>query len=96
MTATVVTTSAALSKKKEVVETCIEVIPFVSNNEANSQARGLETWLHSGKECVALPESQHLPWTTNKDLDSAMLATREFWFESPPDVDQAWDPLLSA
>ena len=26
---------------------------------------------------------------TDKDLDLAMLATREFWFESPPCADQA-------
>ena len=34
--------------------------------------------------------------TTDKDLDLAMLATREFWFESPLDADRAWDPVLNA
>ena len=43
----------AILQMLEVVETCMKLIPFVPNDEANSQARGLETWLHSGKECVA-------------------------------------------
>ena len=33
--------------------------------------------------------------TTDKDLDLAMLATKEFWFEPPPGADQAWDPAVS-
>ena len=31
---------------------------------------------------------------TDKNLDLAMLATQEFWFESPPSADQAWDNVL--
>ena len=37
----------------EVIETCIEGIPFVPNDEANSQARGLGN----------MAKSQHIPWT---------------------------------
>ena len=38
----------------EVVETCIEGIPFVPNDEANSQAQRTRKYgWHSGKECAA-------------------------------------------
>ena len=90
----------------EVVETCIEGIPFVSNAEANTQARGLGNmvafWERMRNICPKV-NIYHGPiltkagdqCTTDKDLDLAMLATREFWFESPPCADQAWDPVLS-
>ena len=90
----------------EVVETCIEGIPFVPNDEANSQARGLGNmvafWERMRSICpkvniyhgpILTKDGEHC--TTDKDLDLAMLATREFWFESPPEVDQAWDPVLN-
>ena len=32
--------------------------------------------------------------TTSIDLDEAMLATRDFWFEPPDQVDDAWQPIL--
>ena len=88
------------------VETCIEGIPFVSNAEANTQARGLGNmvafWERMRNICPKV-NIYHGPiltkagdqCTTDKDLDLAMLATREFWFESPPCADQAWDPVLS-
>ena len=91
----------------EVVETCVEGIPFVSNDEANCQARGLGNmvafWERMRSICPKV-NIYHGPiltkdgeqCTTDKDLDLAMLATREFWFESPPDADQAWDPVLNA
>ena len=68
----------------EVVETCIEGIPFVPNDEANSQARGLGTM-------VAFWERMR---SICPKVDLAMLATREFWFESPPSADHAWDMVL--
>ena len=90
----------------EVVKTCIEGIPFVPNDEANSQARGLGNmvafWERMRSICpkvniyhgpILTKDGEHC--TTDKDLDLAMLATREFWFESPPEVDQAWDPVLN-
>ena len=89
----------------EVVETCIEGIPFVPNDEANSQARGLGNmvafWERMRSICpkvniyhgpILTKEGEQC--ITDKDLDLAMLATREFWFESPPDADQAWDLVL--
>ena len=89
----------------EVVETCIEGIPFVPNDEANSQARGLGNmvafWERMRSICpkvniyhgpILTKEGEQC--ITDKDLDLAMLATREFWCESPPDADQAWDLVL--
>ena len=79
----------------EVVETCIEGIPFVPNDEANSQARGLGNmvafWERMRSICpkvniyhgpILTKEGEQC--ITDKDLDLAMLATREFWFESLP------------
>ena len=89
----------------EVVETCIEGIPFVPNDEANSQARGLGNmvafWERMRSICPKV-NIYHGPiltregeqCITDKDLDLAMLATREFWFESPPSADHAWDNVL--
>ena len=36
-----------------------------------------------GKQCV-----------TSLDLDEAMLATRDFWFQAPTDCDNSWTPVL--
>ena len=89
----------------EVIETCIEGIPFVPNDEANSQARGLGNmvafWERMRNICPKV-NIYHGPiltregeqCITDKDLDLAMLATREFWFESPPSADNAWDNVL--
>ena len=56
----------------------------------------LETWLPSGRMRSIYPKVNiyHGPiltkdseqCTTDKDLDLVVLATREFWFESPPDA----------
>ena len=31
---------------------------------------------------------------TSQDLDEAMLATRDFWFQSPVEHDETWQPIL--
>jgi len=33
---------------------------------------------------------------TDCDLDCAMLATRQFWFETPMHDDDAWSPVLDS
>ena len=89
----------------EVIETCIEGIPFVPNDEANSQARGLGNmvafWERMRNICskvniyhgpILIREGQQC--ITDKDLDLAMLATREFWFEAPSSADHTWDKVL--
>ena len=37
-----------------------------------------------GKQCA-----------TSLDLDEAMLATRDFWFQAPTDCDNSWTPVLA-
>ena len=51
-----------------------------------------------------MSESQQLQWAnlnkerkqcvTSRDLDEAMLETRHFWFETPNEFDNAWQPIL--
>ena len=82
----------------EVIDRCIEGIPYVPLDEANAQARGWErmrnicpkvnsyygpVYGREGKQCV-----------TSLDLDEAMLATRDFWFLAPTDYDNSWTPVL--
>ena len=89
----------------EVIDRCIEGIPYVPMDEANAQARGLGNMVAfwermrsicpkvnlyhgpiygtSGKQCV-----------TSTDLDEAMLATRDFWFQTPCESDNCWQPVL--
>ena len=74
----------------EVVETCIQAIPFVPNDEANTQARGLGNmvafWERMRSICPKV-NIYHGPiltkegkqCITDKDLDLAMLATRKYW-----------------
>ena len=87
------------------LDRCIEGIPYVLMDEANAQARGLGCMVafwermrnicpkvnayygpvygREGKQCV-----------TSLDLDEAMLATRDFWFQAPTDYDNSWTPVL--
>ena len=89
----------------EVIDRCIEGIPYVPMDEANAQARGLGNMVafwermrsicpkvntyygpvygKEGKQCV-----------TSLDLDEAMLATKDFWFQAPNDYDNSWSPVL--
>ena len=89
----------------EVIDACVEGIPFVRTDEANMQARGLGTmvafWERMRNICPKV-NLYHGPiygksgeqCTTSIDLDEAMLATRDFWFEPPDQVDDAWQPIL--
>ena len=89
----------------EVIDACVEGIPFVPTDEANMQARGLGTmvafWERMRNICPKV-NLYHGPiygksgeqCTTSIDLDEAMLATRDFWFEPPDQVDDAWQPIL--
>ena len=89
----------------EVIDRCIEGIPYVPLDDANAQARGLGNMVafwermrnicskvnsyfgpvygKEGKQCV-----------TSLDLDEAMLATRDFWFQAPADHNNSWTPVL--
>ena len=38
--------------------------------------------------------SENQQCVTSRDLDEAMLETRQFWFDSPDQFDDAWQPVL--
>ena len=83
----------------EVIDACVEGIPFGPVDEANMQARGLGSMVANICPKVNL---YHGPIygkdggqrTTSTDLDEAMLATRDFWFQPPDNHDNAWQPVL--
>ena len=89
----------------EVVDACVEGIPFVPMDDANMQARGLGSmvafWERMRNICSKV-NFCHDPicgksgeqCTTSMDLDEAMLATRDFWFQLPDHHDDAWQPVL--
>ena len=89
----------------EVIDACVEGIPFVPLDEANMQARGLGSmvafWERMRHICPKV-NIYHGPiygkeggqCVTSKDLDEAMLATRDFWFQSPVEQDDTWQPVL--
>ena len=89
----------------EVIDRCIEGIPYVPLDEANAQARGLGNmvafWERMRNICPKV-NSYYGPvygregkqCVTSLDLDEAMLATRDFWFLAPTDYDNSWTPVL--
>ena len=89
----------------EVIDACVEGIPFVPMDDANMQARGLGSmvafWERMRNICPKV-NLYHGPiygktgeqCTTSMDLDEAMLATRDFWFQPPDHHDDAWQPVL--
>ena len=79
--------------------------PYVPLDEANMQARGLGSmvafWERMRHICPKV-NIYHGPifgkdgaqCVTSHDLDEAMLATGDFWFQSPVEHDEAWQPIL--
>ena len=77
----------------EVIDACVEGIPYVPLDEANMQARGLGSmvafWERMRHICPKV-NIYHGPiygkdgaqCVTSNDLDEAMLATRDFWFQN--------------
>ena len=96
---------ALIQSLVEVIDACVEGIPYVPTDEANMQARGLGTmvafWERMRNICPKV-NLYHGPiygksgeqCTTSMDLDEAMLATRDFWFQPPDHHDDAWQPVL--
>ena len=89
----------------EVIDACVEGIPYVPLDEANMQARGLGSmvafWERMRHICPKV-NIYHGPiygkdgaqCVTSHDLDEAMLATRDFWFQTPAEYDEEWQPIL--
>ena len=91
----------------EVIDTLSSETTYLPIDEANAQARGLGNmvafWERLRNVCPRIatyngPILTHLgePCKTAEDLDAAMLATRQFWFEEPVCDDSHWDPILEA
>ena len=90
----------------EVIDACVEGIPFVPTDDANMQARGLGSmvafWERMRNICPKV-NLYHGPiygksgeqCTTSMDLDEAMLAIRDFWFQPPDQHDDAWQRSLT-
>ena len=80
----------------EVIDACIEGIPYVPMDDANLQSRGLGSmvafWERMRNICPKV-NLYHGP-IYGKDGDEAMLATRDFWFQAPEESDHAWQPVL--
>ena len=91
----------------EVIDTLSSDTTYLPIDEANAQARGLGNmvafWERLRNVCPRIatyngPILTHVgePCKTAEDLDAAMLATRQFWFEEPVCDDSHWDPILEA
>ena len=90
----------------EVIDACVEGIPFVPTDEANMHASawpGIHScFLGADENICPKVNLYHGPiygksgeqCTTSIDLDEAMLATRDFWFQPPDQYDDAWQPIL--
>ena len=74
----------------EVIDDYLTGTPYVPSDSTDSQVRGLGTmvafWVlqSDGSQCL-----------TSSDLDCAMLATRDFWFQDPQSSHSDWDCVLN-
>ncbi len=91
----------------EVIDTLHTGSGYLPVDEANAQARGIGNmvafWERMRSVCPRILTyngpiltSDGAPCRTAEDLDTAMLATREFWFETPVAGDAQWEPVLDA
>ena len=89
----------------EVIDRCIEGIPYVPLDDANAQARGLGNmvafWERMRNICPKVNSyfgpvygKEGKQCVTSLGLDEAMLATRDFWFLAPADHNNSWTPVL--
>ena len=89
----------------DVIDTLQENASFVPNDEVSNQAKGLGSmlsfWERMRNVCPKVNSyngpilnKERKQCVTSRDLDEAMLETRHFWFETPTDFDDAWQPIL--
>ena len=89
----------------DVIDTLQENVSYVPMDEVSMQAKGLGNmlsfWERMRNVCPKV-NSYNGPilnrdnqcCVTSRDLDEAMLETRNFWFDVPNQFDDAWQPLL--
>ena len=91
----------------EVIDTLHKGGGYLPVDEANAQARGIGNmvafWERMRSVCPRILTyngpiltREGAPCRTVEDLDAAMLATREFWFEAPVVGDAHWESVLDA
>ena len=89
----------------EVIDRCIEGIPYVPMDDANAQARGLGSMVAFWERMRNICPKVNIYYgpvygkggkqcVTSSDLDEAMLTTRDFWFQTPCETDNSWTPIL--
>ena len=89
----------------DVIDTLKEGATYIPNDDVSSQARGLGTMVSFWERmrsvcpkvnsyCGPILNRNKKHCVTCKDLDEAMLETRQFWFDLPVEDDHAWAPVL--
>ena len=89
----------------DVIDTLKENAGYVPNDEVSTQAKGLGNmlsfWERMRNVCPKVNSyngpilnSENQQCITSRDLDEAMLETRQFWFDSADQFDNAWQPVL--
>ena len=89
----------------DVLDTLKENASYVPNDDVSTQAKGLGNmlsfWERMRNVCPKVNSyngpilnSENQQCITSRDLDEAMLETRQFWFDSPDQFDNAWQPVL--
>ena len=89
----------------DVIDTLQENASYVPNDEVSNQAKGLGNmlsfWERMRNVCPKVNSyngpilnNENHQCVTSRDLDEAMLETRQFWFDSPDQFDNAWQPVL--
>ncbi len=89
----------------EVIDDYLTGIPYVPFDSTDSQVRGLGSmvafWERMRNICPKINlyngpifQRDGSQCITSDDLDQAMLATRDFWFEEPASSHPDWDDIL--
>ena len=96
---------ASIQAMFEVIDDYLTGTPYVPSDSTDCQVRGLGTmvafWERMRNICPKtniyngpILQSDGTQCLTSNDLDRAMLATRDFWFEDPESSHSDWDCVL--
>ena len=96
---------ACIQSMFEVIDDCRTGTPYLPSDSTDNQVRGLGSmvafWERMRNICPKaniyngpIHQSDGSQCITSNDLDRAMLATRDFWFEEPVASNSEWDCVL--
>ena len=96
---------ACIQAMFEVIDDCLTGTPYLPSDSTDNQVRGLGSmvafWERMRNICPKanvyngpIHQSDGSQCVTSSDLDRAMLATRDFWFEEPVASNSEWDCIL--